>query len=284
MTNLKYGSRGDAVKTLQTNLNKLGYNCGTADGVFGVKTRTAVLAFQKAKGLEVDGVVGAITLAAIDAAFGKGTSSSAAPKPTVIAGTDAATLKAKAEKMLDIIEKRVGDEYIYGTQGETTIVSKATWSASCFPDYTTAARKARMIKYAAANPMKANGEPLRCEDCSGLFWAAENIVELPLAASDIDDATAEGLYKAYCIPIKKSELRPLDLVFSGNPISHVAVVGRNGKIYEAAGSDIGVVVNDSVDDRTVKSIYGGAYGCAENYTKGAWTSFGRLRIFKDIEL
>lgn len=141
-----------------------------------------------------------------------------------------------------------------------------------------------MKKYAAANPVKENGEKLRCVDCSGLFWAAENVVELPLAVSDIDDATAEGLYKAYCIPVKKSELRPLDLVFSGYPIGHVAVVGRNGKIYEAAGSDIGVVVNDGVDDRTVKSIYGGAYGCSENYTKGAWTSFGRLKILKDIEL
>ncbi len=35
---LKNGSRGDAVKHLQTNLNKLGFNCGTADCIFGVKT------------------------------------------------------------------------------------------------------------------------------------------------------------------------------------------------------------------------------------------------------
>ncbi len=284
--NLKYGSRSDAVKTMQTSLNKLGYNCGDVDGVFGAKTRAAVLAFQKAKGLETDGVVGPLTQAVINKALGV-TSSAGTPAvitESALGGNDAAALKAKAEKMLDLIEACVGDEYVYGAQGQTDIPATVAWSARCFPDYTTAARAARMKNYAAANPEKANGTPIKCEDCSGLFWAAENVVELPLAKSDVDDSTADSLYSLYCDPIEKSELRPLDLVFSGSPIGHVAVVGRNGKIYEAAGSDIGVVCNDSVDVRKVKSIYGGAYGCSEYYTKGSWTRFGRLKILKDIEL
>lgn len=55
---LKKGSKGDEVKTLQTLLNAKGFNCGTADGVFGAKTVSAVKAFQKANGLTADGIVG----------------------------------------------------------------------------------------------------------------------------------------------------------------------------------------------------------------------------------
>jgi len=60
---LKNGSRGDTVKQLQTSLNKLGFNCGTADGIFGPKTESAVKAFQQRHGLVVDGIVGPATQA-----------------------------------------------------------------------------------------------------------------------------------------------------------------------------------------------------------------------------
>jgi len=63
---LKNGSRGNEVKKLQENLNKLGFNCGTADGIFGVKTEAAVKAFQKAYGLAVDGIAGPATLGIIE--------------------------------------------------------------------------------------------------------------------------------------------------------------------------------------------------------------------------
>lgn len=58
---VSYGSRGDAVRKLQELLNALGYDCGSVDGIFGSKTKAAVLAFQKANGLGVDGIVGPLT-------------------------------------------------------------------------------------------------------------------------------------------------------------------------------------------------------------------------------
>lgn len=70
-TYLKYGSKGDAVKTLQQNLNDLGYNCGKVDGDFGTNTLDAVKAFQKANKLDVDGVVGPATTKAIKNALSK---------------------------------------------------------------------------------------------------------------------------------------------------------------------------------------------------------------------
>lgn len=62
---LKVGSRGDDVKTLQANLNLLGYNAGTPDGIFGNGTKNAVISFQKTYGLSADGIAGTNTLDAI---------------------------------------------------------------------------------------------------------------------------------------------------------------------------------------------------------------------------
>ena len=61
--------RGEDVRKLQIDLNTLGYSCGTADGIFGQKTSAAVSAFQKSKNLEVDGIVGSKTRAALELAL-----------------------------------------------------------------------------------------------------------------------------------------------------------------------------------------------------------------------
>lgn len=58
---LKTGSRGDSVKWVQFELNRCGYNLAV-DGIFGVKTTTAVKDYQKKNGLLVDGIVGKNTL------------------------------------------------------------------------------------------------------------------------------------------------------------------------------------------------------------------------------
>jgi hypothetical protein len=58
---LKTGCSGEDVKRLQETLNGLGFSCGKADGIFGQKTKTAVMAFQSAYGLTSDGIVGAKT-------------------------------------------------------------------------------------------------------------------------------------------------------------------------------------------------------------------------------
>ena len=55
---LRLDSRGAAVTTLQNKLKAAGFNPGAADGHFGPKTLAAVKAFQQARGLTADGVVG----------------------------------------------------------------------------------------------------------------------------------------------------------------------------------------------------------------------------------
>ena len=61
LNTLRSGERGNQVKTLQRLLNALDYDCGKVDGIFGMKTKIAVIRFQKAMSLVADGIVGSKT-------------------------------------------------------------------------------------------------------------------------------------------------------------------------------------------------------------------------------
>jgi N-acetylmuramoyl-L-alanine amidase len=62
---LTYGSSGQTVRVLQQALSGAGFDPGPVDGIFGVRTKRAVEAFQKAKHLAVDGMAGPFTLSAL---------------------------------------------------------------------------------------------------------------------------------------------------------------------------------------------------------------------------
>ena len=55
---LRKGSRGNEVMKLQIVLNKLGYDCGDEDGIFGDKTDNALRLLQANNGITIDGVYG----------------------------------------------------------------------------------------------------------------------------------------------------------------------------------------------------------------------------------
>lgn len=63
---VRKGSRGPEVRLLQERLKAAGFNPGAVDGDFGPNTERAVRAFQQARGLGADGVVGARTWAALN--------------------------------------------------------------------------------------------------------------------------------------------------------------------------------------------------------------------------
>jgi len=62
---LQFGSRGQDVTRLQTRLQQLKLYTGAIDGIFGQQTKAAVVQFQRSKGLQADGVVGAKTWTAL---------------------------------------------------------------------------------------------------------------------------------------------------------------------------------------------------------------------------
>lgn len=96
---LRYGHAGMAVQTLQERLIRLGYDLGKwgADGDFGDCTDLAVKQFQRDHGLEADGIVGPVTMAAIEDALEK---------------QDKIDRDAAADQTMQTVEIEGGDCYI----------------------------------------------------------------------------------------------------------------------------------------------------------------------------
>ncbi len=62
---LSQGSKGEEVRLLQEKLKSAGYDPGPIDADFGPRTKAAVKAYQQAKGLDPDSVVGPLTWSAL---------------------------------------------------------------------------------------------------------------------------------------------------------------------------------------------------------------------------
>ncbi|WP_407311972.1 C40 family peptidase [Desulfosporosinus sp. SB140] len=95
-TLLEVGSTDPEVTQVQTELNYLGDNVGSPDGIFGAKTETGVVAFQKANSLSADGIVGTNTSEALTSAYAK------------ILHAD------KANAIIATAEKYIGAPYLWG--------------------------------------------------------------------------------------------------------------------------------------------------------------------------
>ncbi|MFA5058639.1 MAG: peptidoglycan-binding protein, partial [Opitutaceae bacterium] len=78
---LKAGATGSNISDVQKFLADRGYDPGNVDGRFGDKTAAAVKDFQRANGLEVDGIIGPQTMGAM-VASGFGTGNAATPQLT----------------------------------------------------------------------------------------------------------------------------------------------------------------------------------------------------------
>jgi len=65
MPSLQVGATGSDVRILQRRLKAKGFNPGKLDGVFGLGTEAAVLAFQRSEALLADGIVGPRTAKAL---------------------------------------------------------------------------------------------------------------------------------------------------------------------------------------------------------------------------
>lgn len=99
---LKLGSTGPDVVELQTKLNYLGFNSGSADGIFGNKTRQALVSFQASNNLSADGVVGPLTAGTLNNAY--------ATK----------VRQAKAQAIISTAEQYIGVRYQWGGSSPAT--------------------------------------------------------------------------------------------------------------------------------------------------------------------
>lgn len=89
---VRLGARNAAVSCVQSTLVAAGYQPGPVDGWFGSTTRAAVVAYQRAQGLVVDGVVGPQTARSLG--IWGATTTPARPAATPVATTPAASSTA----------------------------------------------------------------------------------------------------------------------------------------------------------------------------------------------
>lgn len=117
---LSMGTRGSDVSRLQKQLKAAGFNPGGVDGVFGSKTKAAVLEYQRAKHLSADGVVGPNTSKKLFGSSsskyfdGKSDFASAGPGP-IAAGNGSSP--AKVQKFINTAVAQTGKPYVFGAEG-----------------------------------------------------------------------------------------------------------------------------------------------------------------------
>lgn len=199
--------RGDDVKEFQAKVKAHGFDPGGIDGVFGKNSDTAAKGFQRAKGLVVDGIVGAKTWAALD------------KDPD-----------DKITRFISWLKERVGDIYVWGGQGETNITE--AWIKR---RETSTANANRVIKL--WKQRVSEGRAVAAWDCSGLIteWLLrEGLIKA--------DTSSRGLWRL-CTEITRAELVPGDLVFHKKlgVVNHVGVYIGGSEVIEAKGRDDGVV-------------------------------------------
>lgn len=245
--------QGEDVRELQRLLKAAG-GYVEIDGVFGPATKAAVKAFQHKAGLAEDGIVGEKTWKAL------------------LGETPAPIDKDRAELAEDFtawLRMMVGDYYIIGAQGHELTREYLDKRYKAKPAYFSDGRYEWLR--GEIDRSAAMGRKIYCEDCSGLFFKANEMMGI----IPENDLTADGLW-GKCDEIEFAEVKPLDILFqeSGGRMIHMAVVGADG-VYEAAGTAYGVVFRpmDKLLDRTVKNLATGKFEA-----KKAWTHAGRIRI------
>lgn len=150
---LREGSKGPDVVRLQTLLARAGFSPGTIDGAFGPKTKAAVMAFQRARGLIVDGIVGPQTWGALEAGGGTGTGPSSGTRAKIIAEANwglanAAAIHYEQRRPIDGLNQRHKLPLYTDCSGFVTLCYK--WAGASDPNglnYSGAGYTGTLLRY-----------------------------------------------------------------------------------------------------------------------------------------
>ena len=260
--NLKQNMSGPDVRFVKDALFSLGFYTSKikqiTNSTFGADTFVAVCKFQRAKGLEVDGIVGPLTWAALEKALAakepvKEVEFPSLDKMKHISAAHRAAIAKDLAKVSELRQKIVleilnyaydkdvpGEPralYIFGANlydknlkinyADAAEIEK---HAKRYPAYFDGGRKQWMLQQVRKNPA------LPASDCSGMevgYLRKHKLVSKSFDTTANNFTTA----KQYSTPISKKDLKPGDWV------------GKSGHIGTYVGG--GLVVE----------FYGGAYGC-----------------------
>ncbi|MCG7308020.1 MULTISPECIES: C40 family peptidase [Brachybacterium] len=105
---LRWGSQGSTVEQLQSALNDEGADLAV-DGKFGKLTHGAVKDYQRANGLQIDGVVGPETRGSLNGGASVGGSGTSVPT------RGASTSSSSGEAIVDAARTQIGASYSWGS-------------------------------------------------------------------------------------------------------------------------------------------------------------------------
>lgn len=266
---LKRGKSGEEVATLQRALSAAGFPV-EANGRFGPETATAVKAFQEKMGLKVDGIAGPHTKSALEALRQNATAQTTMGANTPDAKTkaqgnyqasanhlaripadQAAALReqtAKEAQALGLTMPPPDANAVYPPanegrrRGNTGALPAQNNPANPTQDAQAPAADATGNARADAFIAQARrflGQPYRWGgghggtmsrpgpvDCSGLVQQAAR-----MAGMNLDGTAALQQRKGQSVSL--NSLKPGDLLFRGNPASHVGIFLGNGQFMHA---------------------------------------------------
>ena len=236
---LSENSHGHDVLKLQRELKRTGYLADEPDGIFGSRTKSAVLAFQRAQSLKETGVVDRETWSRLQKQPAR-EENAAAPVPVspVPDGAGVKPADAPGKEMRPALEPRI---------------KKAPESAPFLQRAKVAAVIATAKKY-IGTPYKFGGTTPKAFDCSGYlqYVFQENGMMLPRTA---DEQFKLGRNA------KTAELEAGDLVFFETyekGASHCGIYLGGGKFIHASTSK-GVRIDELSGDYWNTHYYGGKH-------------------------
>ena len=240
---LAENSHGHDVFKLQKELKRTGYLADEPDGVFGSRTKSAVLAFQRAQSLKETGVVDRETWSRLQKHPARAADAAALPLPAP-GGT-----AAKPEE-----EPPAG---VPGKGGKTPVLKPRVQKAPETPPFLQRAKVAAVIATAKkyiGTPYQFGGTTPKAFDCSGYlqYVFQENGMTLP--------RTADEQFKLGK-SAKTAELEEGDLVFfeTYEPgASHCGIYLGGGKFIHASTSK-GVRIDELAGDYWNTHFYGGKH-------------------------
>jgi len=188
---LSFGMKGEDVRELQTNLKKLGYfTFGTITDYFGAYTKKAVIAFQKANGLNAEGFYGPLSRAKMAEALKKNS------EPVVSSKLDAWALAIQSFEGYFAGSRSFRNNNPGNIKfvGQSTATGQDDKGFCVFPDYKTGFEALKsLLRYAAS------GKSKYYNPAGDLFaWAS---VYAPASDNNAPKVYAEFVAKKIGVPV-----------------------------------------------------------------------------------